>query len=88
MKYVNGKDVLPPELLKEVQKYVSGEIVYVPKQEMQRASWGHISGARQQVHARNSRIVDRYRTGTTVNELIQEFCLSEASIRKIIYTHK
>ena len=88
MIYKNGRDVLPPDLLYELQKYISGEILYIPKKEKTRAPWGNLSGARQVVADRNIRIVNLYNNGTSVSELIDAFCLSEASIRKIIYTNK
>ena len=31
LSYINGKNVLPKELLEEIQKYVEGEIIYIPK---------------------------------------------------------
>lgn len=31
MRYRNANHVLPDELLKEVQKYASGEAIYIPK---------------------------------------------------------
>ena len=88
MKYANGKDVLPPELLKEVQKYLNGEMLYIPKAEDNHAAWGELSGFREQVVRRNHSILASYRQGVSVPELIEKFCLSEASIRKIIYTNK
>ena len=88
MKYVNGKDVLPPELLKEIQKYLCGELLYIPKKEATRAAWGQKSGLREQVFLRNSSIIESYKTGTSVYDLTDEYCLSEASIRKIIYSNR
>ena len=88
MRYINGKDVLPPDLLKEVQKYLCGELMYIPRKDDSRAAWGQKSGLREQVFKRNSRIIESYRTGTSVVELTDEYCLSEASIRKIIYNGK
>ena len=88
LRYRNGKDVLPPELLDEVQKYLCGELLYIPKKEAAKASWGELSGSKNVVHKRNVRIAAQYRSGTSVAELIHEFCLSEASIRKIIYSYK
>ena len=40
MSYKNGKDFLPPSLLKELQNYIQGELVYIPKIEQTRAGWG------------------------------------------------
>lgn len=88
MKYKNGRDVLPPDLLDEIQKYACGELLYIPKKDEIKASWGTLSGTRDLVTHRNIRIINQYRSGTTVAELITEFCLSEASIRKIIYNGK
>lgn len=31
MKYENAKDILPAKLLEEVQKYVEGKVIYIPK---------------------------------------------------------
>ena len=86
MQYINAKDVLPPELLAEIQRYTAGTILYIPKQEEKRTLWGQLSGVREQLHKRNRVIADHYKNGVSVNQLMDEFCLSEASIRKIIYT--
>ena len=88
MRYTNGKDALPPELLAEVQKYLCGEMLYIPKKDENKASWGQVSGYREQVMIRNLSIVERYQQGHLVGELVKQFCLSEASIRKIIYNNK
>jgi len=86
LRYINGKDVLPPDLLKEVQNYLSGELMYIPRKDESRAAWGQKSGLREQVFKRNLKIVELYRTGASVMDLTDEYCLSEASIRKIIYS--
>ena len=88
MKYKNGRDVLPPDLLVEVQKYLCGEILYIPKKDEVKASWGQLSGLRQEVRQRNVRIFDCYLKGASIASLTEDFCLSEASIKKIIYTNK
>ena len=85
MRYVNAKDVLPPEVLAQVQKYSCGSLIYVPKSEDERIGWGQQNGARAQVAGRNRSIKEAYRGGVPVTQLMTQFCLSEASIRKIIY---
>jgi Mor family transcriptional regulator len=85
LKYVNAKDVLPPEVLREVQKYSGGALIYVPKQDADRIGWGQSNGAKAHVAGRNTSIVTAYRNGETVIQLMSQYCLSEASIRKIIY---
>ena len=84
MSYKNGKDFLPPSLLKELQKYIQGELVYIPKMGQTRAGWGENNGTRKLIEKRNREIYQMYKNGATVVELIQRFHLSEDSIRKII----
>ncbi|MEI7024974.1 CD3324 family protein [Paenibacillus sp. y28] len=84
MSYKNGKDVLPDKLLQELQKYIQGELVYIPKPEQKRAGWGENNGTRKLIERRNSEIYLMYNGGTSIRELIQRFHLSEDSIRKII----
>ena len=48
MKYKNAQDILPDKLLKELQKYISGETIYIPNIQ-QKAAWGAVSGAREYI---------------------------------------
>jgi Mor family transcriptional regulator len=84
MSYKNGKDVLPPSLLKQLQEYIEGEIVYIPKKEQKRAGWGENNGTREVMKRRNHEIYHMYKSGSTIIELIHRYHLSEDSIRKII----
>jgi len=84
LNYVNAKDVLPPEILREVQKYTSGALIYIPK--TNKLGWGQQNGARAEVSLRNRDIITAYRSGTSIIELMRQYCLSEASIRKIVYS--
>lgn len=84
MSYKNGKDVLPPGLLKELQKYIDGELVYIPKRDDRRAGWGEMNGTRRMIEKRNQEIYRKYMSGSSVMELIRSYHLSEDSIRKII----
>ena len=84
MKYANARDALPPELFDEVQEHLGGRVIYVPKKEEHRARWGQNSGTRREVEARNLEIFLEYAGGARVRELMEKFCLSESSIRKII----
>jgi len=82
--YVNGKAVLPSELLEQLQEYVQGNLVYIPKKEENRTGWGENSGAREAIASRNHEICEAYNKGTKTPELASVFCLSEDSIRKIL----
>ncbi|BBI31538.1 CD3324 family protein [Cohnella abietis] len=84
MIYKNGRDVLPPSLLKELQKYVQGELVYIPKPSDRRASWGEVSGTRKLLAERNEEIYRFFTSGWTIMDLEKKYHLSGESIRKII----
>lgn len=43
MKYENAQDLLPEELLTQVQKYISGKLVYIPAREHHR-EWAAYPG--------------------------------------------
>ncbi|WP_062105494.1 CD3324 family protein [Bacillus niameyensis] len=85
MRYKNGKEVLPPHLLKELQKYIQGELIYIPKKTNQRAGWGEVNGSRQLIARRNEEIYQSYEDGLSFEELELIYNLSIESIRKIIY---
>lgn len=87
MNYENAKDLLPEELLKEVQKYAGGKLLYIPV-ESESKGWGEVSGYRQKLLKRNIMIYNRYKNGTTLSELADEYCLSLDSIKKIVYGKK
>lgn len=44
MKYKNAQDILPDKLLRELQQYISGGVLYVPSADTKK-SWGEVSGA-------------------------------------------
>ena len=85
LRYVNAKDVLPPDILAEVQKYTGVVLIYVPKDDTKRVAWGQQSGARAQMFTRNRKIAEAHQQGATIYDLMSDYCLSESSIRKIIY---
>jgi len=84
MGYRNGKDCLPANLLKQLQDYIQGEIIYVPKRGQKRAGWGENNGTRMIIAQRNQTIYEQYQGGLTMHELVRAHHLSEDSIRKII----
>lgn len=84
MNYRNGKEILPARLLEELQKYIEGEIIYIPRKSESRAAWGAMNGTRGQLDVRNREIYRLYKSGTCIYELGEMYSLSEDSIRKII----
>ena len=84
MKYKNASHVLPDELLNEIQKYVTGEAIYIPEIN-EKKKWGEGSGARAFYQERNKKIQFDYQVGMTVNELAEKYGLSIESIKRILY---
>lgn len=86
MKYVNADVILPEKLLKEIQQYISGGMLYVPKPEGTRKAWGASSGSRQYLKQRNDQIRQAFAQGATIDQLSEQFYLSYDSIKKIVYS--
>jgi len=84
MKYRNASDILPDELLKEIQKYASGETLYIPSNN-DRKKWGHDTGARIFYKQRNEEIRNRFCNKESIDDLAEEYCLSPETVRKIVY---
>lgn len=84
MKYKNAADILPEDLLRELQKYASGELIYVPSAEARR-KWGEGSGARQFYAARNEEIRQLYIDKVDIEDLADRYGLSIDTIRKIVF---
>jgi Mor family transcriptional regulator len=85
MKYRNAEEVLPPVLVAEIQKYVQGAQLYIPRASGQRLGWGERNGQRLRIRQRNQEIRRRYRQGQTIEQLMEAYHLGYESIRKIIY---
>ncbi|WP_346939920.1 CD3324 family protein [uncultured Clostridium sp.] len=84
MKYRNASEILPDRLLREIQKYTSGEAIYIP-QVTERQKWGEGSGARRYYEERNQKICEKHEAGASMEELADTFNLSIETIRKILY---
>lgn len=85
MKYCNAEEILPASLVAEIQKYVQGAQLYIPKQAGNRLGWGERNGQRRQLQQRNREIRRLYAQGWSIEELMEEYYLGYESIRKIIY---
>ena len=84
MKYKNAAEILPEALLQEIQNYIDGELLYIPKKGSKK-QWGAVSGSRSFYAQRNQEIVALFKAGTGISELAQQYGLAESTIKKIIY---
>ena len=84
MKYKNAAEILPASLLKELQTYINGDILYVPKADS-KMEWGSLSGSRLYYQQRSREIRERWNTGVSIDMLANQYGLTSSTIKKIIY---
>lgn len=84
MRYINGQDLIPRELLDLLQDYVQGAYVYIPKREDTKRRWGEQTNYIMELKHRNKLIYRKYLEGVSTSNLISIFHLSSSSIRRII----
>lgn len=80
MKYENGKDIFPERLLKQIQKYAAGKLVYIPSAE--KRDWGETTGYRKYLLKRNHNIRLKFRNGVTIDQLADEYSLPTKPLGK------
>lgn len=84
MRYKNAAEILPDSLLRELQTYISGDILYIPKADS-RKEWGSVSGSKEYYLERNQMIKKRFRAGDSIEQLSMQYGLAYNTIKKIIY---
>lgn len=84
MSYIKATDILPEELIRQIQEFADGVYVYIPRKPGTRHIWGQETGYKAELSARNDRIRSDYAAGTSVSALCCEYHLSEKSIRRIL----
>ncbi len=84
MKYTNAAEILPERLLKELQAYIEGDVIYVPRASA-RKQWGTKSGSRLFYQNRNEEIRRLYREGKSIDDLSKKYGLAYGTVRKILY---
>ena len=87
MAYRNAQDIFPEGLLRQIQRYVSGETVYVPAREEKKA-WGETSGYQQYIRERNRDIRAAFAQGASIGQLMEQYALSWDTVRRIVYSRK
>lgn len=84
MKYINAAEILPEHLLKELQMYVDGEILYIPKTSAKK-EWGAVNGSRIFYQERNKEIQRLFQLGYSIDALADQYGLAYSTIKKIVY---
>ncbi len=80
MSYINAKVVLPKELIKEIQKYVNGVDLYIPKV----PKVNNCSIYKNEIYRRNKEIYELFLQGEKVSKLATKYYLSDKSIYRIL----
>ena len=84
MQYKKATHVLPKELLEEVQEYVDGTYLYIPRATEKKKEWGSATATRNELERRNEAIYRGYLAGVRTKELADRHYLSPKSIQRII----
>lgn len=87
MGYRNAQDIFPEGLLKQIQRYVSGETIYIPAGN-ERKAWGETSGYQRYIRERNGQIRADFANGSSLEELMNQYALSYDSIKRIVYNRR
>ena len=85
MNYRNAQDIFPENLLKQIQRYVSGETIYIPAKNEKKA-WGESSGYRAYLAKRNQSMKKDFADGLSIEQLSEKYCLSFDSVKHIVYS--
>lgn len=85
MKYQTATRILPKELITEIQKYIDGELIYIPVKQESKKEWGSLSGTREQLKQRNRQMKCDYEQDASISELAERYFLSEHTIKNILY---
>lgn len=84
MRYMKAEQILPRELIRQIQEYADGVYIYIPRKPGTRHAWGQETDYKAELKDRNDRIRSDFAAGTTVADLSRKYHLSEKSIRRIL----
>ena len=88
MGYIKAWEILPKDIIKQIQQYIDGEVIYIPKLEENRKSWGENTNTKSELANRNKMIYADYLSGISISRLTKKYYLVEKSIQRIIRQEK
>lgn len=80
----NAIELLPKELLEQVQEYIDGRVIYIPKKQENKKQWGENTDTKQFMSSRNFQIRLDFRNGMSTRQLAEKYFLSQKSIQRIL----
>lgn len=84
MSYIKAEEVLPEELIRQIQEYADGVNLYIPRKPGTRHAWGQETDYKAELKKRNNQIRSDYAAGLGISALSCKYHLSEKSIRRIL----
>ena len=84
MSYIKAENILPEELIRQIQEYIDGVYIYIPRKPGTRQAWGQKTAYKAELKTRNDRIRKDYAAGESIPALSRSYHLSEKSIRRIL----
>ena len=84
MRYIRAEDVLPKELILQIQQYADGVTLYIPRKTENRRGWGSGTDYRRELDQRNAAIRAERTAGISVGHLAEKYHLSEKTIQRIL----
>lgn len=88
MSYINVETVLPEKLVADIQKYVDGTYLYIPKLEENKKAWGEGTETRSELSRRNRSIYEDHCKGMRTQDLADHYYLSVKSIQRIVLSER
>ncbi len=88
MSYKRANHIIPNALLEQVQEYVDGDCIYIPRKSGNKKAWGSQTSTRKELQHRNTQIYQDYLTGNSPQTLSEKYFLSLKSIQRIIWEQK
>ena len=84
MSYIKAETILPEELVRQIQEYVDGVYIYIPRKPGARRAWGQETAYKAELRQRNEKIRGDHAAGIGIAALSSKYHLSEKSIRRIL----
>ncbi|GFZ30243.1 hypothetical protein CSC2_07690 [Clostridium zeae] len=84
MRYEKAQNILPNSIIEQIQKYIDGGYIYIPRKDENKKAWGENTDTKKQLSDRDNEILYKYSSGVPVKCLAEQYFLTESSIRRII----
>ena len=60
MSYIKAEEILPEDLIRQIQEYIDGVYIYIPRKPGTRHAWGQDTGYKEELSERNEQIYSDY----------------------------